>query len=482
MYPFVTFAPAKRIYSVPVTIDWPVLLGTRGRGSHDIAAALGEAIRSGALPPGERLPPHRDLARLLGVSVGTVTRAYALAAARHLVSGEVGRGTFVRVPDVGSTERSRLLDAAPAEVDLGLNLPAFLPASDEPAVARALERLGPAGVARLLGTPWSRVEARQREVGRRWFERAGLTGVERERVLFATGFHTALQATLRALTRPGDVVLCESLTYPGLKRIASSLHLRLVGVEVDDEGLDPEALERALRSTRARVVHLRPTLSTVHAASLTPRRRRELAALARRRDLVLVEEDEMFPLLDAPLVPLAALAPERTVLVADVTRATLVGVRLAYVLAPEPHLAALEDALHHEVWMPSPLLAEFLAQWTDDGTLDALLAARRTDLDTRSALAREHLARHTLRCPPRSTCAWLTLPKGLRADAFTMAARARGIEVFPADLFHVDGATTAPAAVRLALAAPCSTAKLLEALRDIRSLHDANHAIRRAMS
>jgi DNA-binding transcriptional MocR family regulator len=453
-----------------VTIDWTQLLGARGRGARDIADALDFAIASGELPPGERLPTHRALARRLGVSVGTVTRAYALATERLLISGEVGRGTFVRVPEVGSTQRSRLLDLPAADVDLGLNLPSFLPRADEPAVAAVLERLGAAGVARLLGTPWSAVEARQREVGRRWLARAGLSGLDDGRVLFATGFHTALQGTLRALTRPGDAVLCEARTYPGLKRIASSLHLRLVGVEVDREGLRPEALARAVRASGARVVHLRPTLSTVTAASVPPTRRRELADLARERDLVLVEEDEMFPLLDEPLVPLAALAPERTVLIADVTRATLVGLRLAYVLAPSTRRPELEDALHHEVWMPSPLLAEFLAAWTDDGTLERLIAARRADLDARSALARELLAGHDLHCPPRSTCAWLTLPEGQRADRFTLAARARNLEVFPADLFHVPGGPSAPSAVRLALTAPPTLADLERGLRVVGEL------------
>lgn len=453
-----------------MTIDWSQILGGRGRSARDIADSLDLAIASGALPPGERLPTHRALARLLGVSVGTITRAYAHAAERRLISGEVGRGTFVRAPEVGSSERSRLLDLPAAEVDLGLNLPGSLPATDEPAVADVLERLGPQGVARLLGTPWSAVEARQREFGLRWIARAGLTGLDGQRVLFATGFHTALQGTLRALTRPGDAVLCEARTYPGLKRIASSLHLRLVGVEVDREGLRPEALARAVRTSGARVVHLRPTLSTVSAATVPPARRRELAELARERDLVLVEEDEMFPLLDEPLVPLAALAPERTVLIADVTRATLVGLRLAFVLAPSTRRPELEDALHHEVWMPSPLLAEWLAQWTDDGSLERLIAARRADLDARSALARNLLGRHDLHCPPRSTCAWLGLPEGQRADRFALAARARGVEVFPADLFHVPGGPSAPGAVRLALTGPATVEGLERGLRLIAEL------------
>ena len=61
-----------------------------------IAEALSGDVKSGRLRPGDRLPTHRDLAYRLGVTVGTVTRAYAEAARRGLVGGEVGRGTYVR--------------------------------------------------------------------------------------------------------------------------------------------------------------------------------------------------------------------------------------------------------------------------------------------------------------------------------------------------------------------------------------------------
>ena len=466
-----------------MTIDWRALLGPGGRGAREIAEALGKAIEAGSLGPGERLPTHRELARVLGVSVGTVTRAYALARDRRLVTGEVGRGTFVAALEGEDPERSRLLAAPDVEVDLGLNLPLATPEVDERVVARALEELGAAGVARLLDTPWSRVEERQRHVGAAWIARSGLGAVDPARVLFSTGFHTALQAVLRAVTRPGDAVLCEALTYPGLKRIARSLDLRLVGVEVDAEGLAPDALEAAQRRSGARVVHLRPTLCPVTTATLPVARRKALARLARERDLTLVEEDEMFPLVDRPLAPLAAHAPERTVLVADVTRATLIGLRLAYVLAPEGRLHdELEDALHHEVWMPSALLAELVARWAEDGALDELLAARRAELDRRAALAREVLQGFEVACPARSTCAWLSLPRGMRAEELVAAARAHGVEAFPGSLFHPGSGPPPPRAVRLALGSPPFLADLERGLRRIADLLAGGLARRRALA
>ena len=466
-----------------MTLVWTELLGSRRRGARELADALGRAIAEGRLAPGERLPAHRELARTLGIGIGTVTRAYALAAERRLVSGEVGRGTFVRAQAPGEEpERSRLLTGPHAEVDLGLNLPLCTPVEDERAVARALEELGPSGVARLLGTPWSAVEERQRLAGARWLARAGLTDVDPQQVLFSTGFHTALQAVLRALTRPGDTVLCEALTYPGLKRIARSLDLHLLGVEVDRDGIVPAALERASRASGARVVHLRPTLSPVTTATLPPARRKELARIARARELTIVEEDEMFPLLEKPPLPLAAFAPERTVLIADVTRATLVGLRLAYVLAPQARHQALEDALHHEVWMPSALLAELVAHWDEDGALDELITARRAELDRRGDLAREVLSEFAVACPRRSTCAWLELPRGVRPDELALLARARGVELFPAELFHPESGPPPPRAVRLSLCGPQRLEDLERGLRVVAQLAGQLPSRRRALA
>ena len=73
-------------------------------------------------PPGTRLPPQRDLAYRLGVTVGTVSRAYALVAARGLVAGEVGRGTFVRAL-ARAPASIRSTTATPTSIKLTVNAP-----------------------------------------------------------------------------------------------------------------------------------------------------------------------------------------------------------------------------------------------------------------------------------------------------------------------------------------------------------------------
>src|SRR5215475_10591287 len=111
---------ARPVSQISSTDDWlPVLSDTEGPRYLAFVQALENDVRAGVLKPGTRLLPQRDMANQLGLSVGTVSRAYAEAEARGLISGEVGRGTFVQRPRppasaTGSTQTT---------INLALNVP-----------------------------------------------------------------------------------------------------------------------------------------------------------------------------------------------------------------------------------------------------------------------------------------------------------------------------------------------------------------------
>src|SRR5690606_41073378 len=98
----------------------PNLAGRTGPRYQTIADAIIEAVGEGSLAPGDRLPPQRELAWRLGVTVGTVSRAYMLAEERGILSAAVGRGTFVRARD--SSERATMLPVVDVPFDLGINM------------------------------------------------------------------------------------------------------------------------------------------------------------------------------------------------------------------------------------------------------------------------------------------------------------------------------------------------------------------------
>ncbi len=135
--------------------------------------ALADDIRSGRLSPGDQLPTHRDLANRLGIALGTVSRAYAAAESRGLVSGEVGRGTFVRSQAIGADEGA-IEDEDPTLIDLSKSRLARTPGDQS--VRRALARLASRpDLDRLLDfyQPAAGM-ARHRAAGASWVRRAGL--------------------------------------------------------------------------------------------------------------------------------------------------------------------------------------------------------------------------------------------------------------------------------------------------------------------
>src|SRR3546814_6437768 len=182
---------------------------------------------------------QRELAWRLGVTVGTVTRAYDLAAQRGLLSGEVGRGTFVR--DRRTPENETLLPPpADAPVNLGTNVATI--AQQATALGTSLAELaGCSGSERLLEYMPSAGHAAHREAGRRWIARSGLE-IAADQIVLTAGGQQAIAATLAVLAEPGEPVLAEDLSYPGVLVAARVLRSTLKQVTMRVEGVLPGEL------------------------------------------------------------------------------------------------------------------------------------------------------------------------------------------------------------------------------------------------
>ncbi|MFI6157241.1 PLP-dependent aminotransferase family protein [Kitasatospora sp. NPDC051170] len=408
------------------------------------------AIRSGALPAGTRLPTHRALARERRIALATATRVYAELAAAGLVAGEQGRGTFVKVRSgYDGLEPSRALPV-PRVADLSFNQPLSPGQGDE--LRRALRALASAGDAEAL--------LRQQPPGGHRHDRAAVAtylldrGVDTapEHVLLTNGTQQALDCVLRALTRPGDVLAVDALTYPGIKLLAAAQGLDLAPVPVTPAGPDLDALERLCRTRPVRAVYTVPTVHNPLGWVLDLPRRRRLAEIAAAHDVTIVE-DGTYAFLDtgAP-PPLHALAPERTCYVAGLSKNVATGLRFGFAVVPGRHLRAVTGALRTASWGAPSLVTALATGWLADGTVARLEEQRRADAAERQRIARSALAGLALTAHPASYTVWLTLEPHQRPDHAAALLAARGILVSTADAF----ATTPhpPAALRLALATP----------------------------
>lgn len=431
-----------------------------------IAGGLEAEIRAGRLAPGSRLPTHRDLAHRHSVSLNTATQAMRLLAERGLIVGEVGRGSFVRAPGHVDGASFRIEAASPDTIDMARNVMLLPGLADryEAAIGKVLRRDRTA----LLDYQPHAGRSIDRAAGALWLSRRGHLANDPSRVLVCAGAQHATTVALMAVTRPGDTVAVEALTWPGIKASAAALRLNLLPVPLDRDGLRVRALLRLATRTRIAALYCMPTLQNPTGAVLPSARREALAALARRLDFQIIEDDPYgFLVPDGP-PPVAALAPERTWHVHSTSKLLAPGLRTAWLMAPPGQEGRAADAIRATVWTSPPLGAAVASLWVGDGTAADLEEAKQDEARIRQAMTARALGREApLARHETAMHAWLELPGRLRAQDFVRLAADRGVSVSPAAAF---GVGRAPNAVRLALGAPPSRERLTEGLQRLATL------------
>jgi DNA-binding transcriptional MocR family regulator len=445
------------------TVWVPELNGRGGPRYRAIADALADDIASGRLPAGTQLPTHRDLAFRLGVTVGTVTRAYAEAERRGLAGGEVGRGTFVqRQTDDPGLMRSALstepamagrAPAGPGAGIIPMTTCAPRQAGAEAALAATMMALGAEGTFEdLLSYPPVAGLATHRAAGARWLARHHRVEVRPESLVMTLGSQNAMAVALATVARPGDVVLTEKLTYTGMKSLAAVLGLHLEGVALDGDGMLPDAFDAACRRLAPKALYIVPTLHNPTAAVMPEARRRDIAAIARAHG-VMVIEDDVFGFLVPGTTPICAMAPDITIFVTSLSKSVATGLRVGYAAVPPALLARVEGTVRAFNYSASPLPAEVASRWIVDGTADRLTADQCADAAARQALARSILPSSTVHGHPAGQHMWVSLPEPWRCDDFVAEVQRRGVAITGADTFTV-GRTGAPHAVRVSLCMP----------------------------
>ncbi len=430
-----------------MTMWLPNLEGRRGPVYRRIADAIDEEVQKGTLRAGARLPPHRDMADHLGVTVTTITRAYTEASRRGLISGHVGRGTFIRGQELEDAA------ASPGAIDLSINI--LLPDKEVAALEPRMFQRRVLPWTELLGYVPAPGHRRHRQAMAEWLAATG-------RIVLTTGAQHALLIALAVTTKPGDTVLAEELTYSGMKDLSSQMHLKLRGVAMDAEGLRADALEAACRSTRSRLLYCMPRLQNPTSAVMSERRRRQVASIAEKYRLTVIEDD-VYGFLSPERASLSALIPERTIFVTSVSKSLFPGMRLGCVVAPP----AMVDKLSAAVWTTTicvpPISGDLLCGWMEDGTAMRILEWKRHEVAARQTMANRLLEGHRVQTHPSSPHAWLHLPARWTPDAFAAEMRTRGVLVNASMAFSV-GDQPSPRAIRLCLGTPRTRAGLEQAL------------------
>lgn len=419
-----------------------------------LTRALREAIRAGELPPGTQLPTVRDLAWGLHVTPGTVSRAYQLATQEGLLAATVGRGTFVaaRAPRLGPTQslfQDRDLQQEPWLVDL--RSPQLPDVGQGAAFSEALARIGAGLDAAWLDYPSQRGEAPLREALCAFLSDRLLGAFSADDIALTHGGQNALLLVFLCCLR-GDrpVILTEDLAYPGIRHAAKLARAEMVGVEIDAQGMIPDALEAACRRHGAQILVLTPEAQNPTASRMPAARRAEIVAIARRYDLQVVEDD-CYSIAESDVPSLRALAPERTWYIGSLSKSVSAALRFGYAVCPAGMGEAGRLTAQHGFFALARPVSDLVLDLLESGAAEDLRRKVQAAFSERLQAMVNALGAFDIRWQPGLPFVWLPLPSGWRASTFARTAEAEGVLVRQADEYALIHGR-APHALRIAVA------------------------------
>lgn len=454
---------------------WVSLL-ERGEGPRymQIADLIAQAIHTGNLVYGDKLPTQRDMAAHLGVDLTTVTRGYNEARRRGLIASFTGKGSYVLEP----AQKNE-----PKRIDLSMNIPPLLADSAlalhiQEGLKEVLMRHSINDLSTYQNDYTNRSGTHAAQV---WL-RPALGDIVDQRILVCAGTQAAIFSVLMTETTPGQTVLCEPQTYPGFLTAAQRLGLRTRGVPEDAEGILPDELERLATQTGATVLYLNPTLTNPTTRTMSAARRKDIASVLKRLGMVLIEDDPYRYLLNDVPDPIATFTEgERTYYLASLSKSVWPSLRVSFVVLPKGDQGEkLQQNLQVSSMGCSALFVSLTEHWIRSGIAKHIGTEIQREARARQLLARSILP-DTIEANPTGIHIWLPLPAGKDPYLFTHLVERQGILVASGTVFAAD-TLTAPYAIRISIGGAKDQGVLGQALHQLMSVfNEASHFRQKAI-
>ncbi|WP_128253869.1 PLP-dependent aminotransferase family protein [Falsirhodobacter deserti] len=436
-----------------------------------LSRALRDAVRKGTLPAGAQLPTVRDLAWRLEITPGTVSRAYQLATQEGLLAATVGRGTFVAAttPQLGPTQPLFVDGSLVTQGVVDLRSPSLPHAGQGAAIRAAMMRVAERVGDDYVDYPTQTAETDLRQAVVHWVADRIMGEVQEEDVALTHGGQAAINLVLNCCLR-GDrpVVLAEDLAYPGFRHAARLSRAETVGVELDQHGLRPDALEAACRRHKAQILCVTTEAQNPTAARMPESRRSEIALIARAYDLQVIEDD-CYSVAESSSPMIRAHIPERAWYIGSLSKSVSASLRFGYAICPRGMgMAGRLTAQHVSFALPRPV-ADLVQELMLSGTAQKLRQQTQVEFAERLSIMVQALQGQDIRWQPSVPFVWLRLPGGWRGSTFARMAQSVGVLVRSADEYALINGH-APNAVRLAVAGGMPRERFAKAVHSLRDL------------
>lgn len=450
------------------TIWPPNFAETTGSKYIALIQSLRSAVRAGELKQGYKLPPVRDLAWQLGITPGTVARAYKLAAEEGLVETAIGRGTFVTGARAAEDIPAPLLNAAAPDM-INLRAAQVHNVGQGNIIADALKQLTPENPTSYSLYPTDETEAPAKQAVSEWIGAGRAGRFTPDDIVLTFGAQNATILALQAVLHgPTPIFLTEALSYPGVRHAARLLRAKVIGVDMDEYGIVPEALERLLREHGAQALL---TSADAHSptATRTPlARRQQIVEIARKYRLQIIEDDShCISWHRRPAY--RELAPELGWYISGLTKSVSSALRFGYMIAPHEQADTARHVTQSSYYgLPQPML-DLCTHLLTSGKAEAIRRSIQKTIRTRLETAVNTLGRFDISYLEDLGFIWLKLPRGWRASAFVAACEKHHISIKGADEFaQPDGYS--PNAVRIGLTPSIEEASFTRAIETLAAL------------
>ncbi len=440
------------------------LSGLQREGSVSITQQLVDritaAIEAGELEPGAKLPPTRELAELAGVNHLTAARVYRKLAELGYVSATVGRGTFVRTltpassashgddwqvyalpPDELTYSEQILSDTFTLAgrddvISLAIGWPAPRNYPTEALARITAEVFEEEGGNALSYLPAQGLFDLREQIAARG-RRFGYAE-DADEVVITSGAQQAIALCAQATLEPGDVAVVESPTFIGMMTSMRGTRARVIGVPVDEDGFDVDALERLLARHEVKLVGLQTACQNPTGRNLSEERRARLAELAVERNFFILEDRVYADMnFEGKFVrSLRELAPAHVLYVNSLSKVVGGGLRAGWVAARGPvrdRLATLKlDADFHSPTLIQHIVARWLATGAYERHVKETMPFYRERRDALLASLERHLGGEYHVDPPAGGHhLWVTLTRPLDERALYAEAARHGVTFTP---------------------------------------------------
>jgi len=461
------------------TIWQPDLSLYEGPKYKKLVQALRHAVKQGDLAVAEKLPPVRDLAWRVNVTPGTVARAYTILTDEGVLDAAVGRGTFVADPAARAPVTDALIeiDAVPHgqqkrdSYEVNLYSPHLAAVGQDRLIRQLLAQIAANPPSGIMHYPNPNSAEPARKAVASWLAGTPLGAMDAWDVVLTNGGQNGIMMAMQAVLRGSNpTILVEELSYPGFRRAAELLRVNVVPVAMDADGVIPDALAAAAREHNAKLFCTSPEVHNPTCTTTPLHRREEIAAVARKLDLNILEDD-CYYMGRARGPTYRMLVPELGWYVTSISKTITPALRIGFSIAPVGRTADLRRAAGHSFFGLATPLIDLCTELFVHPDLPGYVEDARAQTNRYVKTAANVLGGYELNWREDVPFLWLQMPLGWRASQFCQAAETVGVQIRAGEEFTCRD-TRAPHAVRLAINCGVSLESFEAAMLRLRGLLD----------